>query len=190
MNPTDSSGIDFDRLLKLRLVVARHGEMDVAKWWNTQGMLGRRGAAVLQRGLPNTHYFSQARVVFEVATSRCLELFDPPGCMTLWSLPAEIEEQFQEHWQIWLDQKDKWISIFQLIEGQEGDDLISKFQMFDLIDQNQLDKVVKLRKSAETRSVSIPGTFSPNDEIIGLLAAGFSLGKPGDPVIPYAKLGG
>ena len=32
--------IDFDRLFKLRLVVARHGEMDAAKWWNTQGMLG------------------------------------------------------------------------------------------------------------------------------------------------------
>jgi hypothetical protein len=25
---------DVDRLLKLRLVVARFGEMDLAKWWN------------------------------------------------------------------------------------------------------------------------------------------------------------
>ena len=29
--------IDFDRLLKLRLIVARVGEMDLAKWWNTRG---------------------------------------------------------------------------------------------------------------------------------------------------------
>jgi hypothetical protein len=29
--------IDFDRLLKLRLVVARVGEMDLAKWGNTRG---------------------------------------------------------------------------------------------------------------------------------------------------------
>ena len=56
--------IDFERLLKLRLVVARHGEMDAARWWNTQGMLGRRGAVVLKRGFPSTHHFAQARIVF------------------------------------------------------------------------------------------------------------------------------
>lgn len=188
MIPIESNGIDYDRLLKLRLVVARHGEMDVAKWWNTQGLLGRRGAAVLNRGLPNTHYLAQARVVFEVARSRCRELFDPPGCMTLWSLPAEIEEQFQEHWQTWLDEKEKWIPIFQRIEGQDGDDLLGKMSELDLITQHQIDDVANLRKSAEGRSISIPGTFSPNDEIITLLAAGFSLGKSGEPVIPYAKL--
>ena len=39
--------ISLDRLLKLRLVVARHGEMDRAGWWNTNGMLGRHGAIAL-----------------------------------------------------------------------------------------------------------------------------------------------
>ncbi len=96
--------IDFDRLLKLRLVVARVGEMDLARWWNTRGMLGRHGAVVLQRGLPRTHRFAQARVVFAVARSRCHELFDPPGCMTLWHLPAEIEDRFEDRWQAWLDE--------------------------------------------------------------------------------------
>lgn len=33
---------------------------------------------------------AQARIVFEIANSRCHELFDPPGCMTLWSLPAVL----------------------------------------------------------------------------------------------------
>ena len=37
---TNGHPINFERLLKLRLVVARHGEMDAARWWNTQGMLG------------------------------------------------------------------------------------------------------------------------------------------------------
>ena len=31
-----SGGINLELLLKLRLVVARFGEMDVAKWWNTR----------------------------------------------------------------------------------------------------------------------------------------------------------
>ncbi|MFN5116778.1 MAG: hypothetical protein ACK5FE_13410 [Cyanobacteriota bacterium] len=34
---SSSPTIDFKRLFKLRLVVARHGEMDAARWWNTQG---------------------------------------------------------------------------------------------------------------------------------------------------------
>jgi hypothetical protein len=76
--------IDFDRLLKLRLVVARVGEMDLAKWWNTRGQLSRLGSAAVRRGLPRTHYFAQARSVFAVAGFRCREVFDPPQSATLW----------------------------------------------------------------------------------------------------------
>ena len=42
--------IDLERLLRLRLAVARFGEMDLARWWNTSGQLGRIGAAALKRG--------------------------------------------------------------------------------------------------------------------------------------------
>ncbi|WP_437907578.1 BrxE family protein [Sorangium sp. So ce327] len=46
------AALDLDRLLKFRLLVARFGEMDLAKWWNTEGQLGRLGSAALRRGLP------------------------------------------------------------------------------------------------------------------------------------------
>ena len=180
--------IDFERLLKLRLVVARHGEMDAAKWWNTHGMLGRRGAVVLKRGFPSTHYFAQARIVFDVATSRCHELFDPPGCMTLWSLPAEIEEQFQEYWQGWIEEIEKWAPIFQKVEVQSGADLLRSLGELDLVSQLERDAVAKFRRSAENRAVAISGTFRPRDDIITLLAAGFARGEPGSPAIPYARL--
>ena len=85
-----TSHLDFGRLFKLRLVVARHGEMDSAAWWNIKGILGRHGALALRRGFPSTHYFAQARIAFAVASSRCHEVFDPPGCMTLWTLPKVI----------------------------------------------------------------------------------------------------
>jgi hypothetical protein len=78
--------IDFDRLLKLRLVVARVGEMDLAKWWNTRGQLSRLGTAAVRRGFPRTHYFAQARSVFAVAAFRCHEVFDPPHSVTLWHI--------------------------------------------------------------------------------------------------------
>ncbi len=179
---------DFDRLFKLRLVVARHGEMDAAKWWNTQGILGRRGELLLKRGFPSTHYFAQARIVFEVAKSRCHELFAPPGCMTLWSLPAEVEEQFQEHWQGWLDEIDEWAPVFQMVAHHSGKDLLEALGELDLVAQPQLDAVAKLRRSAENRAVPISGTFRPNDDIITLLAAGFARGETGSPAIPYARL--
>ena len=180
--------VDFDRLFKLRLVVARHGEMDAARWWNTQGVLGHRGAVVLKRGLPSTHYFAQARIVFEVAKSRCHELFDPPGCMTLWNLPADVEDQFQEHWQRWLDESEKWRPIFQQVEMQTVANLLGALGELDLVSRTQLETVRKLRRSAENRAVPIPGTHRPSDHIVTLLASGFSRGEIGSPAIPYARL--
>lgn len=182
-----SDSTDLERLLKLRLVVARQGEMDASAWWNTKGILGRHGALVLQRGFPSTHYFAQARIAFTVARSRCHELFDPPGCMTLWSLPSGIEDQFEEHWQDWLDQRDQWTPFFDKLAQVGSGDLLSELSGFGLINQVHLDAVGKLRRSAEGRSVPLPGTHQPTNEVITLLAAGFARGEKGNPAIPYAR---
>jgi len=182
------SNVNVERLLKLRLAIARYGEMDVAGWWNTKGILGRHGALVLKRGFPSTHYFAQARIAFAVARSRCHELFDPPGCMTLWSLPAEVEDQFEEHWQDWLDQGDKWAPFFERLASAGSKDLLSELSAFGLVNQSHLDAVAKLRRSAEGRSVPLTGTHQPNDEIFTMLAAGFARGEKGNPAIPYARL--
>jgi hypothetical protein len=71
------SDLDYDRLLKLRLVVGRQGEMDLSKWWNTRGQLGSLGAAALRRGCRRTCRFAQAPSVFAVAARR-----DPPSSMS------------------------------------------------------------------------------------------------------------
>ncbi len=92
--PSDSD-LDIDRLLKLRLLVARFGEMDQARWWNTRGVLGRLGEMALRRGFSKTHLFAQARLVFAVASHRCRDVYDPPQSMTLWSLPATVEDRFE-----------------------------------------------------------------------------------------------
>ena len=185
-----TSHIDFERLLKLRLVVARHGEMDAASWWNTKGILGRHGALALKRGFPLTHSFAQARIAFAVARSRCNELFDPPGCMTLWSLPAPIEDQFEEHWQDWLDQGERWSPVFEALAGLGRQDLLAELTDLGLVNQSHRDAVSKLRRSAEGRSVLLSGSFQPNDEVITLLAAGFAKSERGSPAIPYARLVG
>jgi hypothetical protein len=182
--------IDFDRLLKLRLVVARHGEMDAAGWWNTKGILGRHGSLLLKRGFPSTHHFAQARIAFAVARSRCHELFDPPRCMNLWNLPANVEDQFEEHWQDWLDDADRWAPFFETLAGAGSQDLLTELTDFDLIGPEHLEAVGKLRRSAEGRSVPLSGTHRPEDAVITLLAAGFARGEKGSPAIPYARLEG
>ena len=180
------ANLDFDRLLKLRLVVARFGEMDNAKWWNTQGLLGKLGASVHQRGFPKTHYFSQARVVFEAARHRCNEIFNPDESVTLWNLPADIEEQFDEHWHSWLDDTNLWEPFFDELVAPSGD-ISTQLKELNLVDDDQLEAIGKLKKSAEGKALQIPKASAVDDNLITLLAAGFSKGEPASPVIPFAK---
>lgn len=183
-----ASSVDLERLFKLRLVLARHGEMDLAKWWNSNGMLGHRGAVVLERGFPRTHFFAQARAVFAIAQTRCAELFDPPGCMTIWHLPAALEDSFEDEWQSWLDHYEEWTPFFERLQKLPGTDLLSELEEFGLADAGVRDEVAGLRKSSEGRSIALPGVHAPSDDVITLLAAAFARSEPGAPLIPYARL--
>jgi hypothetical protein len=108
--------------------------------------------------------------------------------MTLWHLPAEIEDQFEAHWQDWLDQGERWGAFFETLATAGGKDLLAELVAFGLVDQRHLDVVAKLRRSDEGRSVLLSGTDRPSDEVITLLAAGFARGERGNPAIPYARL--
>lgn len=66
--------IDLDQLLKLRLVVGRFGEMDLAKWWNTKGQLGKLGVSALRRGFPRTHRFAQLDAALSGLRDECAKL--------------------------------------------------------------------------------------------------------------------
>jgi hypothetical protein len=179
--------IDLDVLFRLRVVIARFGEMDSAKWWNTKGQLGRYGAAALRRGFPRTHRFAQARSVFTVAAQRCDEVFNPPGCVTLWRLPEAIEEDFDMRWEQWLDDASDWAPFFEQIEQMNETDLAHLLHGLRLVDDQDLDRLARLRRSAEGRTVALPGLFSDSDEDIRLLALGFARGEPGALTVPYAR---
>lgn len=180
--------VDFDRLLKFRLVVARIGEMDLAKWWNTRGQLGRLGSAAVRRGFPRTHFFAQARSVFAVAGFRCREVFDPPQSVTLWQLPEAVEEEFEAHWERWLDHADEWKPIFLQLEELKEADLKAALQLFELINEEDLEQFSRLRRSAEGRAVPLPAPFTAKNSDIASLALGFARGEPGALAVPYARL--
>jgi hypothetical protein len=182
-----ASGLDLDRILKLRLVVARFGEMDLAKWWNTKGQLGRLGSAALRRGFPRTHRFAQARSVFAVAARRCSEVFESPGCVTLWGLPEAIEEEFDARWEQWVDDACGWMPFFERLEELQGTDLSSLLSSFDIVSERDLESYAKLRRSAQGRAVPLPAVFSGTDAEVALLALGFARSEIGVPAIPYAR---
>lgn len=179
--------LDLDRLLKLRLVVGRFGEMDLARWWNTKGQLGRLGAATLRRGFPRTHHFAQARSVFAVAAQRCSEVFEPPGCVTLWRLPQAMEDEFDTRWEQWLDNAAAWTPFFERLEMLQGTDLLEILRAFELATERNLESFARLRRSAEGRAVQLPGMFTETDDDVALLALGFARGEPGELAVPYAR---
>jgi hypothetical protein len=181
--------LNFDRLLKLRLIVARFGEMDLAKWWNTRGQLGRLGTAAIRRGFPRTHYFAQARSVCAVAAHRCREIFDPPDSVTLWRLPETIEEEFEAKWEHWLDRASEWDPFFHNLENLQENDLKAALYVFDAVTDRELELASRLRRSPSGNAVPLFLPFTGTDEDVALLALGFTRGETGSLVLPYARRG-
>ena len=187
---TTYPSVDLERLFKLRLVVARIGEMDRAKWWTTQGQLGRSGAQVLQRGLPRTYQFAQARSVFAVAANRCDERFNPPNSWTLWRLPREIEESFDARWEHWIDARASWAPVFEQVADLGSEDLAQALAALGLVGPSELATLATLRTTAEGRALPMPIPFSGTDDDLTMLALGFSLGTTGALAVPYARAEG
>ncbi|MCA9642341.1 MAG: BrxE family protein [Myxococcales bacterium] len=179
---------DLDRLLKLRLAVARFGEMDLAGWWNTKGQLGRYGAIALRRGFPRTHHFAQARSVFAVAAHRCAEVFAPPKCATLWNLPETIEAEFEARWEHWLDTATTWVPFFERLQGLPNDDVGAALRDFELVTAHDLEAASKLKRSAEGAAIMLPGVFEADRDLTSL-ALGFARCEPGTLSVPYIALG-
>lgn len=183
------SSIDLSRLFKLRLVVARFGEKDNARWWNTERLLGSLGVSAMKRGFPRSHRFAQARAVFAVAAHRCRETYDPPDGVTLWKLPAELEDRFSAQWGAWLDEADQWETFFANLEKTGGSDLLKLLREFDLISASQADQAGRLRRSAENKAVPVPPVSAVDDSVLAMLAAGFHRGEVGNLAVPFTKVG-
>ena len=181
------SPVDLDRLLKLRVIVGRVGEMDLAQWWNTKSQLGPLGAAALRRGFPRTHRFAAARSVFAVAAHRCDEVFDPPECVTLWHLPEVTEAEFDERWEHWLDDANGWGEFFATVASIGDPDLVNVLDSFGLVTADDMDRFARLRRSAENRAVQLPGTFEGLNSDVTLLALGFARGERGRLAVPYMR---
>lgn len=170
------------------MVVARFGEMDRAKWWNTKGLLADLGKMALSRGFPKSHPLARARAVFSVAAHRCREVFEPPQGVTLWKLPPEIEDQFEGAWAEWLDDVQSWEDFLGQLNSCNHADLLETLTALKLIDGSIVEEARKLKRAPDGRSVPLPREHAINDETIALLAAGFHRGEPSKLAVPYARV--
>lgn len=170
--------------MKLRLVVARVGEMDLARWWNTHGQLGSLGASVLRRGFPRTHHFAQARSVFAIAAHRCKEVYDAPGAVTLWQLPSAVQDEFDQRWEGWLEDAATWAPFFTEVENCRPN-LVAELTRLNLIEDRHIDQLERLRRTAEQRAVQLPGLFETAADDLTMLAIAFARGEEGNLAVPY-----
>ena len=146
--PLTETTLNLARLLQLRLAVARFGEMDRAKWWNTKGVLSDLGEMALSRGFPKSHLFARARIVFAVAANRCREVFDPPKCITLWKLPPTIEDQLGAMWSEWLDAPAQWVDFLARVNEQKAPGLLEALSGLELIDDRTVEEAKRLKALA------------------------------------------
>ncbi len=178
--------LDLAWLLKVRTVVARIGEMDLARWWNSNGQLGPQGASVLRRGLPRTLYFAQSRSVCMVAAARCAQIFDPPSSVTLWHLTDTIEDRLQTLWEGWLDDAKGWRPFFERVADIKAMDLSASLAELNLVTEGDLAATRSLKKSSDGRSMQMPRLFDGSHKSVAMLALSFGYGSPGNLVVPYA----
>lgn len=184
----EAQALDLELLLRLRVVIARVGERDLANWWNTNKQLGPTGPKVLRRGFPRTHYFAQARSVFAVARQRCAERFPLATALHLFQLPEVLEEEFDARWEYWLDDASSWAPFFEAVAQLDSADPLVALEKLGLLDAQVAGQVSNLKVQAEGRAVQLPSAFLGTTQELGLLAAGFARGAHGELVVPYTEL--
>ena len=179
--------IDITAIAKLRLAVARFGEMDRSKWWNTKGLLSRIGELAISRGFPKTHVFARCRAAFAVASSRSEEVFNPPDSYTLWRLPVEIEDQLEDAWAGWLESPGEWKDLLERIDAAGGNDLASMLTSLEFVSKQAADRAKGLRRADDLKSVPIKLSGETVIEAIELLAAAHNCSEPGKLAVPFIR---
>lgn len=177
--------LDLPHLFRLRAAVGRFGEMDHAGWWNTQGVLGPRGAALYKRGLPETHFLARVRVVCAVARDRSQAVYPAPEAATLWNLPPAVERALAFAEREWATNggREGWGDFEATLARPPGDDLLEWLAGLDLVDLDPRERVAALRADPGARGVAVPGPLT--DDALRLLAAGHARGSQRNLVVPF-----
>jgi hypothetical protein len=106
--------------------------------------------------------------------------------VTLWTLPARLEDDLEATWSRAIERADDWEPFFAELEVCTVD-LANEMTRLTLIDDSHLEQLSRLKRSAEQRAVSLPGDFTWSANDFAMLALGFSRGAKGSPAVPFQK---
>lgn len=179
--------IDVENAVRLRIAIARIGEMDRNKWWNTKGMMSSIGEMAISRGFPKTHVFARCRTVFAVAAARSDEVFNPPDSFTLWRLPVEIEDRIEDAWASWLENPEPWNAFLAEVGEASSADPQTVLVSLGLLPTDTAEKAKKLRRADDLRSVPIKVAGESISEAIALLAVAHTCSEPGKLAVPFIR---
>jgi hypothetical protein len=182
--------INLESLFYCRLIVGRYGEMDIARWWNTSGILSSLGSKVASRGLPRTEYYGRARALFAVAQQRTRQYFSPPESFTLWSLPPAVENALDEAMIRWAHEGRAWPAIEEALVGLKFGGIEKALQDANVATEQITGLVPKLKVGQEGKSILLPQSSRITDETVSLLAAAFSRSKPESLLLPIVSVKG
>ncbi len=185
--PTDASVDLAKKITTLRMTVARQGEMDRSKWWNTKGLLSRVGELAISRGFPKSHVFARARAAFAVASARSEEVFNPPESYTLWRLPVEIEDQIEDAWSGWLESPEEWKELLEKIDAAASNELAPVLADLELVSGNTVKRAKGLRRADDLKSVPLKLDGETPVEAIELLAIAHASSEPGKLAVPFIR---
>jgi hypothetical protein len=161
--------------------------MDRERWWNTKGLVSGVGELAISRGFPKTHVFARCRAAFTVAAARTQEVFDPPGSFTLWRLPVEVEDRIEDAWATWLESPEAWTAFLNDVDRSSGEKLLSILHHLGLVSEKSVNKVGKLRRGDDFRSVPLKLNGESVHEAIEVLAAAHSLSEVGKLAVPFIR---
>ncbi|QDV62030.1 BrxE family protein [Crateriforma conspicua] len=179
--------IDVEQIVKQRIVIARLGEMDRMKWWNTKGLLSNLGEMAISRGFPKTHVFARCRAVFAVASARCNEVFNPPESYTLWRLPAEIEDRIEDGWASWLENPAPWKEFLEEVDKASTGKPVSALTGMHLLGNGLAEQASKLRRADDLRSVPIKLSGESISDAVSLLAGAHESCEPQKLAVPFIR---
>jgi len=161
--------------------------MDRAGWWNTRGVMASKGGVVIERGFPRTYPLVQARIAFSVAEDRCKSVFSASDAATLWSLPAELEDQFESNWSQWLSHGDRWDNFLEKVNDATEEGLTRGLKSLGLIEQVHVDQAMEADRQGASAQIS-SDVNEVDGGVASTLAASFALGGENDLVVPFITL--
>ena len=181
--------LDAGRLIRLRAAVGRFGEMDAAGWWNTQGVLGPRGAAVYKRGFPRTQFLARLHVVASVAGERSAALYPAPGVATLWKLPPALERTVTYREREWAssDKGGDWSEFETAIASPPPENLVKWLDDLGLIEPGTSSEIESLALVPGGAGIAVPGPVGQH--AVELLAAAHGRSKSRQLVVPFISDG-